>query len=34
LVQDDKGEENGLSFNNSFSWVTDWSEEAVEFWHL
>jgi hypothetical protein len=34
LVQDDEGEENGLSFNDSFSWGTDWSKEAIEFGHL
>jgi hypothetical protein len=34
LVQDDEGEEDGLSFNDSFSWGTDWSKEAIEFGHL
>ena len=34
LIQDDEGEEDGLSFDDSFSWGTDWSEEAIEFGHL
>jgi hypothetical protein len=34
LVQDDEGEEDGLSFDDRFSWGTEWSKEAVEFWHL
>ena len=34
LVQDDEGEEDGLGFDHGFSWGTDGSKEAVEFWHL
>jgi len=34
LVQDDEGEDDGLSFNHSFSWGTERSKKAVEFGHL